>query len=781
MSNKTSVEEFQKKIDGLEAKLRKIEAERNSILDNIPFPAWIKDREGRFIHVNQPYVEQFRLIKDGLLSKTVFDVFPYELAQVYHQEDQKVIEQGKTIYFQTKRENEWFSTVKSPVFSSSGEIIGTTGFERNINDNIETLNSLRKERDLLQALMENSPDLIYFKDTKSRFVRINVAKTGELGVKHPHDAIGKSDYDYYDKERADLTINDEQTVLNTGIPSISTEEKITSLEGQETWLSTTKSPIRNDKGEITGLLGISRDITNQKTIIHTLNKERDFLQVLMDYIPYTIYFKDLECRFTKINKAQANLLGIEKPEDAIGKTDFDFFDSQTAQSAFEDEQKILSTGQPMLEKVELLKDAEGNSSWVSATKIPVKNTNGNVTGLVGISIDITEKRRAEEKLREAKEKAEESDKLKTAFLANMSHEIRTPMNGIIGFSNLLRNPGLSEDERNEFLSHITSCGSTLLNLIDDIIDISKIEAGQIKIRIAETSVNDVLDELRESFEASIVRDNKNTVKLICNKTLEKENSVVFTDPFRLRQVISNLVGNALKFTFKGFIEFGYNLEPDETLKFYVQDTGIGIPKDKQEIIFERFGQVLDSNFFINHKGTGLGLAISNNLVKLLGGRMWVDSEPGKGSTFYFTIPYNKIDNVLPGGIESKNGNEKNLFLNKTILIAEDEEINYLYFKHILKESGANIIWVKNGVEAVNAVKTNPDIALVLMDCKMPLMDGYVATKEIKSLFPSLPIIAQTAFAMAEEQERSAQAGCDAYISKPIKVQELFKNLNKYLK
>jgi CheY-like chemotaxis protein len=241
-----------------------------------------------------------------------------------------------------------------------------------------------------------------------------------------------------------------------------------------------------------------------------------------------------------------------------------------------------------------------------------------------------------------------------------------------------------------------------------------------------------------------------------------------------------LIGNALKFTIEGSIEFGYSLEADDYLQFYVKDTGIGIPKDKQEIIFERFGQVLDSNFYINQKGTGLGLAISSNLVKLLGGKMWVQSEPGKGSTFYFTVPYNFIEIPIPEDKKNGESTETVLYTGKTILITEDEEINYLYFKQIFKHTHASIIWVKNGIEAIDAVKNNPDIAIVLMDCKMPHMDGYTATVEIKKLNPNLPVIAQTAFAMAEEQEKAIQSGCDEYISKPIRVKELFLLLNKYL-
>ncbi len=691
MKEKSTSSELSGKLKELEQKLRVLEAERNSIIDNIPFLAWIKDKEGKYLYANQPYLEAFKLDFNKVIGKTVFEIFPYDYAQQCHQEDLKVIEQKRTINFQTKRDNEWFSTVKSPLFGPNGEILGTTGFERNITDNIETLNSLRKERDLLQALMENIPDTIYFKDVKSRFIRINKAKALEVGLNNPYDAIGKSDVDYYDKEKADSQLKDEELILSTGVPLISKEEKILRPDKTEIWVSTSKSPIKDDKGNVIGLVGISRDISRQKEIIQKLNEERDFLQVLMDYIPYTIYFKDLNCRFTKINKAQAKLIGVAKPEDAIGKSDFDFFTEQHANSAYEDEKRIMSTGIPLIEKVELLKDAEGNNRWVTATKIPVKDIYGNITGLVGISIDITEKRIAEDKLRESKEKAEESDRLKTAFLANMSHEIRTPMNGIIGFSNLMRNPELTDEERNDFLNHIISCGNTLLNLIDDIIDISKIEAGQIKIRIAESNINAILEELYDSFKASRTREGKEHIKLIKKVGLASAESIILTDPFRLRQIISNLIGNAFKFTLEGFIEFGYTLEASDNLLFFVKDTGVGIPNDKQQLIFERFGQVLDSNFYINQKGTGLGLAISSNLVKLLGGKMWVVSELGKGSTFYFTLPYNHIEGQLTSE-DNLNSTEDivTLYNGKTILIAEDEEINYLYFKQIFKHTHASL-------------------------------------------------------------------------------------------
>jgi len=779
MNKNPNSSDSENRITELEKQAKELEAERNSIINSIPFPAWIKNKAGEYIHVNQLFLERFGLTYEKVIGHTAFDIFPYETAQVYSQEDHKVIENAHSINFQIKRGEQWYLTIKSPVLSATGEIIGTTGFERNINDNIETLNTLRKERDLLQALMDNIPDLIFYKDILGRYIRINKAKAIILGLNNPYDAIGKSDFDFYPDEIAEKNKEEEDKIITTGEPLINNEECFYKDNGEIIWYSTTKSPIKDEQGNIKGLVCISRNITNQKNIIQTLDKERNFLEVLMDNIPYTIYFKDKDCRFTKINKAQAKFLGITDPDEAIGKTDFDYFDGIFAKQTYEDEQKIIQTGEEQIQKVEQIRDINGNSWWVSATKVPVRDNKGNITGIVGISIDITEKRRAEEKLKEAKEKAEESDRLKTAFLANMSHEIRTPMNGIIGFSNLLRNPDLTQEERNEFINHINNCGNTLLNLIDDIIDISKIESGQLKIKITECNINEIIDELYDIFENTRKLNGKETIEIKTKKSLNDNEASILTDHFRLKQILNNLMSNALKFTQKGFIELGYSLK-NNIIEFYVKDTGIGIPKEKQHIIFERFGQVLDANYFLNLKGTGLGLSISLNLIKLLGGEMWVESDTGKGSTFYFTIPYHPT--VYKSSKNDKKPSEESYFpdlKDKIILIAEDEEVNFIYLKYLLKDSEAEILWAKNGEEAINIAKSNPDISLILMDFKLPKIDGFEATKIIKSMYPNVPIIAQTAYAMSDERQNAMEAGCDGYVSKPIKIEELQELLNRF--
>jgi PAS domain S-box-containing protein len=368
-----------------------------------------------------------------------------------------------------------------------------------------------------------------------------------------------------------------------------------------------------------------------------LNEEKELLQTLMDNIPDTIYFKDVNSRFRRINKAKAQETNLTNPDDAIGLSDFDFFSKDDAQEAYNDEQKIIKTAKPLINKVEKRKTIEGEEKWFSATKVPIfDNKTGKITGTVGITRDITKQIMAEKKLAEAKRKAEEADKLKSAFLANMSHEIRTPMNAILGFSELLNDNELTEEEHKAYLDYIKENGITLLKLIDDIIDISRIECNELEINKKDFQLHKLLNELYSFYKQENKRINNNKVKIILTKDPDYNDLYIHSDYIRLKQVFSNLIGNALKFTDSGKIEFGYEIVNNKHIRFFVRDTGIGIEKDKLTLIFERFEHI-ENKFHKNIAGTGLGLSISRHLVHLLGGEIWVDSEVGNGSTFYFTI------------------------------------------------------------------------------------------------------------------------------------------------
>jgi PAS domain S-box-containing protein len=376
--------------------------------------------------------------------------------------------------------------------------------------------------------------------------------------------------------------------------------------------------------------------------------------------------------------------------------------------------------------------------------------------------DLTEQKLAEEKLLLAKEKAEESDRLKTSFLQNISHEIRTPMNAIVGFSGFLKDPSLTPEKREYFTDVIIQSSNQLLSIITDIVSIAIIEAGQEKLKESTINLNSCIKLLFEQF---VLRADKQSLDFRYTTPLPDMMAFITTDETKLMEVFSNLLNNALKFTKEGHVHFGYHVKGDQ-LEFYVEDTGIGIPGEMHTEIFKRFRQV-ESNVSRQFGGSGLGLSISKAYVELLGGKIWINSQPGEGSTLYFTIPYKKVDSEELAS--QKSVKSTNVKLNKTwtLLIAEDDNTNFRLFEEILGSMGITILRAVNGEEAVDICKSDKHIDLVLMDLKMPRMDGCEAAKLIKELRPRLPIIAQTAQVDDTDKKKAFESGCTDFVVKPI--------------
>ena len=406
--------------------------------------------------------------------------------------------------------------------------------------------------------------------------------------------------------------------------------------------------------------------------------------------------------------------------------------------------------------------------------------------IISMAKDVTERKLHEIELIKAKEKAEKSDALKSAFLANMSHEIRTPMNGILGFADLLKEPKLDSEKQQNYIRIIKDSGVRMLNIINDIIDISRIEAGLMEVNIKESNVNEQIEYIYTFFKPEVEAKG---MFLTFKNSLPLNKAIISTDREKLFAILTNLVKNAIKYSHEGSIDFGY-INKGELIEFYVKDTGIGIERDRLQAIFKRFVQadVFDKEA---RQGAGLGLTISKAYVEMLGGELWVESEIGKGSTFYFTIPYSidlneirRISNEMFTETESVSNELLSSKLeaeikNLKILVVEDHEESALLLSILLKKMSREILYATNGCEAIDICLNNPDIDLIFMDIKMPEMDGYETTRRLRNFNKDVVIISQTAFGLAGDEEKVIKAGCDAYLSKPIRKKELMSLIHRF--
>ncbi len=569
------------------------------------------------------------------------------------------------------------------------------------------------------------------------------------------------------------------------------EVKIQRKDGQTRWILQKYLVVKDNDKNVACIEGIITDITDRKEAEEALIESEAQKEAILNNLPHLAWLKDCNGVYLSVNESFASY--IKRPvNEIIGKTDFDFYEPEDARRYRDDDLHVI------LNRKQIYIEEKSRGLYWETFKAPIFNNNNEIIGVTGIALEITTRKKSEEEvkkyseklslqnlelkqvndeLKRAKEKAEEADRLKSAFLANMSHEIRTPMNAIQGFATLLRDRKLPEKKQVDFINLINSNCRQLLSIISDIIDISKIEANQITVFNKSFDINKTIKLLDQNFKNQIKTLNK-PITLKLNSQLEAEKAFIYTDKVRLEQILSNLLSNAVKFTDGGEVELGYYLSDDlRKIIFYVCDTGIGMSVEEQEIIFERFRQV-SCAYNKQYGGTGIGLSISKGLVQKLGGEIWVKSKIGKGSTFYFSIPYKHEDTGKPERIPYETNFN---WVGKTILIVEDEQANYSLLENIIQPSNAHIIWAKDGLEAITACKKHKEIDLVLMDIKMPIMNGIEATKHIKKQRQSLPVIAQTAFATPKDKENCMNAGCDDYLAKPLSVEDILGKIDKHLR
>jgi PAS domain S-box-containing protein len=516
----------------------------------------------------------------------------------------------------------------------------------------------------------------------------------------------------------------------------------------------------------------------QKNIYKNLWQTQEEYRTILYSIGDAVITTDTNGCITNMNKVAETLTGWEETK-AIGKrliTVFNIINEVTRTSVEDPVNKVLKNGHIIgLANHTILISKNGTEFQIADSAAPIKNVTGEIKGVVFVFSDVTDKYAAQKHLKNAKEKAEKSDRLKSAFLANMSHEIRTPMNGILGFSDLLKEPGLTGETQQKYIRIIEKSGARMLNIINDIISISKIESGLMEVNLAASNVNEQIEYIHTFFKPE-AEAKGNTLSF--KNSLPLKEAIIKTDREKLFAILTNLVKNAIKYTDKGSIEFGYSIN-GEQFEFYVKDTGIGIDNDRQIAIFERFIQA-DIEDKMARQGAGLGLAISKAYVEILGGELWVESKKDIGSTFYFTIPYNAEKMEIYRNTENQETKNLTSPIKKLkILIVEDDETSNLFLNTILKEQKTEIICATTGTEAIKLCRENPDLDLILMDIKMPDMDGYEATKQIREFNKDVVIIAQTAHGLAGDREKAMVAGCNEHIPKPIEKKKLLSLIEQY--
>jgi len=668
----------------------------------------------------------------------------------------------------------------SVIYDENRVPIATTGIATDITERKQA----EKELKNLRKAIENSSEAVFLTDKEGIFTFVNPGFTAIYGYS-AEETIGKVtpnilkngliNDDIY--ESFWLTMNNGQQ--DKGEFMNKRKDGVTII------IEGSVSAILDENSNIVGYMAIQRDITQRKRSEEELCASETFLKETQVIASLGTYSLDVSNGRWSSSELLDHIFGIDSGFDTSVEGWISIIHPEW-QEIMDDyfTQEVIGKKKRFDKEYKIIRQNDKEIRWVHGIGNLKFDGNNLPVLMVGTIQDITKSKMAEFELIKAKEHAEESDRLKSAFLANMSHEIRTPMNGILGFAGLLKEPNLSGEDQQEYIQIIEKSGARMLNIINDIMSISKVESGQMEISILETNINEQIKYLYTFFNPEV--EGKG-IHLIMKTFLTTKEAVIKTDKEKVYAILTNLIKNAIKFTNSGFIEFGYCLKSEKKpfeLEFYVKDTGMGICEEQISFIFERFRQGSES-LSRNYEGAGLGLSISKAYVEMLGGKIWVESKVGVGSVFYFTIPYNgdyKVDvnnNFISMEITN---NHINLEISGLkILIAEDDEGSAKLIAMSVRSFSKEIIKVRTGIEAVEACRNNPDIDLILMDIKMPDMDGFDATRSIRQFNQNVIIIAQTAYALAGDREKTMASGCNDYISKPIQKDQFMILIRKYFK
>jgi PAS domain S-box-containing protein len=651
---------------------------------------------------------------------------------------------------------DWYNTVLK---DQAGNIVSVLSHALDVSEKMKSEEALRESENLYRSLFENILNgfayhqMHYDENGEAvdyTYLSVNKAFEAQTGL---FNAVGKKatelipSFDKLDRE----LLNIYGQVAKNGEPR-SFEIFVNSMRS---WYSV--SAYCPAYGYF---VAIFENITERKNIEISLASSNQFNTQIISSVQEGIVVYDKNLKYTVWNPFMESITGIQASK-ALGKLPAEVFPFLETAGVIERLKICLEGGFPGSVDFQYYVPETGKSGWASDKNMPFLDVNGNVIGVIGTVYDITDRKNYEMELTQAKEKAEEGERLKTAFLANMSHEIRTPMNGILGFMQLLKEPDLTSKQKKEFLETMEKSGERMLNTLNDLIDISKIQSGISKLSLVESDINEQMKFIYKFFRPEIEAKG---LKFILKELLPQDETVIMTDSEKVYAILTNLVKNAIKFTASGSIEIGCMREAG-SIHFLVRDTGAGIPEELTQLIFERFRQGSES-LTRNYEGVGLGLAISKSYVEMLTGRIWVESEVDKGSTFHFTIPYNRIESEKRDADETV-GERSFRMKNLNILIAEDDETSHTLLSLKLKKISHRLHHAKTGTEAVNICYENRDIDLILMDIRMPELNGNDAARQIREFNKNVIIIAQTAYGFPDDREKALEAGCNEFITKPI--------------
>jgi two-component system, sensor histidine kinase and response regulator len=781
-----------------EAKLHNLEIEARQaqmeilrcVIDDLPDRIYVKDAECRFVMNNRAHVQALGA-KDAKepCGKTDFDFRPHDIAQKSHDDDLEILSTGQPIINREEvtvlpnGERHWLLTTKVPMRDEKGNISGILGIGRDITARKLEEEARASEQRLIRTLIDNLPDFIYAKDVYGRFLIGNLAVTRQVGLLSTDQLVGKTDFDLFPSHLAAKYRDEEVQMIRSG-EGLHNHEGPTLVGDQERWILTNKLLLRDDWGNITGFVAIGRDITEQKRIEEKLRQEQILLRTVIDNIPDAIYVKDQAYRKTLANLTDARHIGFNSEAEVLGKDDFALFPREVAEKFMADDRTVMQLGQPVLNREEYQITKSGEARWLLTSKVPLRDEKGTIFGLVGIGHDITERKETEQRVQQqaellsiqarelisARETALEASRLKSEFVANMSHEIRTPLNGIIGMTSMLLTTEMTPEQL-ECAEIVRQSGDALLTVVNDILDFSKIEAGKLSIEVYDFNLVAVVEG---AIEILANRAQEKGLELGC--FIDRQISTQLRgDAGRMRQVLVNLIGNAVKFTEKG--EVLVSVIPLEDtgqrtrIRFSVIDTGIGISKEGLSRLFQPFSQE-DGTTTRTYGGTGLGLTISKRLVELMGGTIGVESVQGQGSTFWWDAMFEKqpLNQVQPMPRKDLSG--------LRCLIVDDNATNRKIVRHYTDSWGIANDDVADAEHALDmmrkAAAQGRPYDLALLDLQMPVKDGIELAKEINAD----PALASTRRILLtsichRQHEALNEAGFSAALTKPIRQSQLF--------